>query len=265
MSRMCDASVQHAVWDYKFTGKERDAESGLDMFGARYYGSSLGRFMTPDWSSMPTAVPYADLSNPQSLNLYSYTKNNPTTLRDPNGHCDIDGEHHNWVWCAAHAVGLTYTRHETAENIRFGFNTPGLGYPTLYKNGRAVDWNKLSDEEVIQTATEYNDALRVGRVVTMTPAAAAALTQWGWPGQQSYNEAKKLLNEPNTSQGTVDRRDLLGKVPTEDEAVKMIEDAGGKVERIEGGHAPGGVSPHENPHINYTTASGAKGTIDIQQ
>jgi RHS repeat-associated protein len=235
------------------------------MFGARYYGSSLGRFMTPDWSSMPTAVPYADLSNPQSLNLYSYTKNNPTTLRDPNGHCDIDGEHHNWVWCAAHAVGLTYTRHETAENIRFGFNTPGLGYPTLYKNGRAVDWNKLSDEEVIQTATEYNDALREGRVVTMTPAAAAALTQWGWPGQQSYNEAKNLLNEPNTSQGTVDRRDLLGKVPTEDEAVKMIEDAGGKVERIEGGHAPGGVSPHENPHINYTTASGAKGTIDIQQ
>jgi RHS repeat-associated protein len=36
---------------YKFTSKERDAESGLDMFGARYYGSSLGRFMTPDWAT----------------------------------------------------------------------------------------------------------------------------------------------------------------------------------------------------------------------
>ena len=33
---------------YKFTGKERDAESGLDYFGARYYGPSLGRFTTPD-------------------------------------------------------------------------------------------------------------------------------------------------------------------------------------------------------------------------
>ena len=33
---------------YKFTGKERDSESGLDYFGARHYGSSLGRFMTPD-------------------------------------------------------------------------------------------------------------------------------------------------------------------------------------------------------------------------
>jgi RHS repeat-associated protein len=33
---------------YKVTGKERDAESGLDNFGARYDASSLGRFMTPD-------------------------------------------------------------------------------------------------------------------------------------------------------------------------------------------------------------------------
>ena len=79
---------------YKFTGKERDSESGLDMFGARYYGSSLGRFMTPDWSSAATTVPYADFDNPQSLNLYSYTRNNPTTLRDPNGHCTKNGSVH---------------------------------------------------------------------------------------------------------------------------------------------------------------------------
>ena len=68
------------------TGKERDAESNLDMFGARYYGSSLGRFMTPDWAVAPTAVPYAHYGNPQSLNLYSYVENNPTTTGDPDGH-----------------------------------------------------------------------------------------------------------------------------------------------------------------------------------
>jgi RHS repeat-associated protein len=33
---------------YKFTGKERDSESGLDNFGARYNASAMGRFMTPD-------------------------------------------------------------------------------------------------------------------------------------------------------------------------------------------------------------------------
>jgi RHS repeat-associated protein len=71
---------------YKFTGKERDSESGLDMFGARYYSSSLGRFITPDWAAKATAVPYANFGNPQSLNLYSYVQNNPTTVGDPDGH-----------------------------------------------------------------------------------------------------------------------------------------------------------------------------------
>jgi RHS repeat-associated protein len=74
---------------YKFTGKERDTESGLDEFGARYYGSSFGRFLTPDWAAKPTAVPYASFGNPQSLNLYSYVNNNPTTTRDPDGHKQI--------------------------------------------------------------------------------------------------------------------------------------------------------------------------------
>jgi RHS repeat-associated protein len=71
---------------YKFTGKERDSESGLDYFGARYYGSSMGRFMSPDWSKNPTAVPYAKLENPQSLNLYEYVGNNPLSRSDLDGH-----------------------------------------------------------------------------------------------------------------------------------------------------------------------------------
>jgi RHS repeat-associated protein len=71
---------------YKFTGKERDTESNLDMFGARYYGSSLGRFMTPDWSEEPEPAPYADLRDPQSLNLYSYVRNNPMSSTDDDGH-----------------------------------------------------------------------------------------------------------------------------------------------------------------------------------
>src|SRR5208282_1643362 len=60
---------------YKFTGKERDSESNFDNFGARYYASNFGRFMTPDWAAHATAVPYANFGNPQSLNLYSYVEN----------------------------------------------------------------------------------------------------------------------------------------------------------------------------------------------
>lgn len=73
--------------DFKFTGKERDSESGLDNFVARYDSWRLGRFMSPDWSASPEPVPYAKLGDPQSLNLYSYVRNNPVTHTDPDGHC----------------------------------------------------------------------------------------------------------------------------------------------------------------------------------
>jgi RHS repeat-associated protein len=66
---------------YKFTGKERDTESGLDDFGARYYGSSLGRFMQVD----PVTVTPARQVDPQQLNLYAYVRNNPLKLVDPTG------------------------------------------------------------------------------------------------------------------------------------------------------------------------------------
>jgi RHS repeat-associated protein len=71
---------------YKFTGKERDSETNLDYFGARYYSNGLGRFITPDWSGVPVPVPYADLYDPQSLNQYTYVRNIPTVNVDTAGH-----------------------------------------------------------------------------------------------------------------------------------------------------------------------------------
>ena len=75
-----DATEQH------FTGKERDDESGNDYFGARYYASSMGRFLSPDWSAKVMPVPYAKLGDPQTLNLYAYVGNNPLSRTDPSGH-----------------------------------------------------------------------------------------------------------------------------------------------------------------------------------
>ncbi len=76
-----------AGFKHKFTGKERDAETGLDNFGARYFTSNLGRFMTPDWAARPTTVPYAVFGDPQSLNLYGYVRNDPVSQADADGHC----------------------------------------------------------------------------------------------------------------------------------------------------------------------------------
>jgi hypothetical protein len=172
------------------------------------------------------------------------------------------------VWCAAHTIGITETQKEQADQARANLSSMrGLlinGQPASLWAKTANNQQLINAQSQLVHSLALNDWTDLFSGSNALQAVAVMKTQWGWTGQQSYNEAKDLLNEPNTSQGTVDRRDLLGKVPTEEEAVKMIEDGGGKVERIEEGHAPGGVSPHENPHINYTTASGAKGTIDIQ-
>lgn len=64
-----------------FTGKERDTGSGLDYFGARYYGSSTGRWMSPD----PINLTDERLLNPQTLNKYGYAANNPLKYVDDDG------------------------------------------------------------------------------------------------------------------------------------------------------------------------------------
>jgi len=74
---------------HKFTSKERDSETGLDFFGARYFSSAEGRFVSADWSAKPEPVPYANLEDPQTLNLYGYIRNNPMATMDADGHCPI--------------------------------------------------------------------------------------------------------------------------------------------------------------------------------
>ena len=72
--------------NYKFEGKERDTETNNDDFGARYYTFRLGRWLSADWSSVPAPVPYANLTNPQTLNLYAMVSDNPESFADLDGH-----------------------------------------------------------------------------------------------------------------------------------------------------------------------------------
>jgi RHS repeat-associated protein len=62
----------------QFTSKERDNETGLDYFLARYYSSSAARFTTPDSFG-------GSKENPQTLNRYAYVQNNPLNYNDPTG------------------------------------------------------------------------------------------------------------------------------------------------------------------------------------
>jgi RHS repeat-associated protein len=72
--------------NYKFEGKERDTETQNDDFGARYYSWRFGRWLSADWSAVPAPVPYANLANPQTLNLYSMVADDPETFADLDGH-----------------------------------------------------------------------------------------------------------------------------------------------------------------------------------
>ncbi len=68
------------------TGKERDAESNLDYFGARYFSGAQGRFTSAD----PIHFLPQRLIDPQQWNMYAYVRNNPLRLVDPNGLYTVD-------------------------------------------------------------------------------------------------------------------------------------------------------------------------------
>ncbi len=110
------------IVNQKFTGKERDSESGLDYFGARYYGSALGRFSSPD-------EPFADQhpEDPQSWNLYAYVRNNPLANIDPLGLDCISTSQ------SGNTLTVTTTRGGTASGCSGTFvdgtvNTDSLSY-----------------------------------------------------------------------------------------------------------------------------------------
>ncbi len=81
-------SASQASTALKFTGQERDTETGVDYFGARYMSPWQGRFTSPD-------LPFLNwnFTDPQSLNLYSYGRNNPLQNVDPTGRTCVTVTH----------------------------------------------------------------------------------------------------------------------------------------------------------------------------
>ncbi len=141
-ARNCTPDASETI---KFTRKERDPETGLDFFEARYFSSAQGRFTSPDWSENPEPVPYADLRDPQSLNLYTYGRNNPLKNRDIDGHCTVDGEIHGGFWCFLHAIGFADTKHEQANALRTFYK----GWSVYGVNGKKQSVSSMSDNEVL--------------------------------------------------------------------------------------------------------------------
>ena len=162
--------------NYKFTGKERDAETGLDEFGARYYSSALGRFTIPDWAAKPTAIPYAKFGDPQTLNLYSYVENSPVNRADADGH--------GWWMNLKQRLknlkdGLGWRTDQqvvdAAAAARAELKNKGIissdGNATLYT---ADKLRQMSDKDVLQAQEQFNSAKPLSDA---TPAQLASLVK----------------------------------------------------------------------------------------
>ena len=145
----------------RFTGKERDAETGLDFFGARYTSSPQGRFTSPDYGgplSTPDPVPWADFENPQTLNLYSYGHNSPLSNVDDDGHdvnvClnDANGN--------SHCTQMSNEQYDVASQGNGSLNVPTLDQVGMNGNGNgSFNATNITDSSgnSLGTATYVSD------------------------------------------------------------------------------------------------------------
>ena len=166
----------------QFTQKERDNETGLDYFGARYYSSTQGRFNGTD----PLYVEMKRLPYPQAWNLYTYTRNNPLRYIDDDG-LEIA------VKCKANEDCT-----KTVDDLN---NRKGGQFKTEFKDGKLkivgeVDETKLSKSE----RALYN------AIVSTTISATLEIVS----SSDSIDLGYSALNNPKPIPGLnlIDRSDL---------------------------------------------------------
>lgn len=172
------AYVNSCAQNYKFEGKERDTETGNDDFGARYYTSRFGRWLSSDWSSVPVPVPYANLTNPQTLNLYSMVADDPESFADLDGHINPE----NITSCGI-----------AAEFSCAGAPDDTAPHNVLWndKNGNAVSLNQAPAQNQNANAPATTS---LPSVLHRTYKWYQFATKW-W---DRWTEANKLIDEKKT-------------------------------------------------------------------
>jgi RHS repeat-associated protein len=202
----------------QFTQKERDVETGLDYFLARYYSSTQGRFTSPDEfkggsdevyalgsrDEEKQALPYAEITNPQSLNKYHYCLNNPLRFIDPDGH-QQQGE-------SLYDKLMRYLSLIWKSKNRTGGMIPEDNPDQKGGNGPLdMDARKLSLNHIKETGEAFNTLAEV--MVTLEPTgvtytakkvmegdsvgaaigAMGIVFKTGGAGRIAFNEAKTLV------------------------------------------------------------------------
>jgi RHS repeat-associated protein len=150
------------------TGKERDQETGLDYFGARYFGAALGRFTSPDDPLVDQHV-----SDPQSWNLYAYVRNNPLKNTDPFGlDCITTSD------ASSSSLTVTTERRGSADTCS-GTHVNGTVNVNSYSyNGSNLSWSD-------------NSEWRGGAMNFVFGSTASSNSDWG-PGSGNMLGARQI-------------------------------------------------------------------------
>jgi RHS repeat-associated protein len=168
--------------DHKFTGQRLDADSGFYYYVARYYDSLAGRFITPD---AYVQNPF----DPQTLNRYSYVRNNPLIYTDPSGH-SFFGSVGNFFEDIGHKL-----THPTLRTVSQLIN------PTAWLANSAI-WNYGVNHrsELAHGVQNYFTHLSIGSALQLlNPLFWGTSTPYGWeyskthPNQVGYAATAALI------------------------------------------------------------------------
>ena len=118
----------------------------------------MGRFMSPDWSFGVESVPYAQLNNPQSLNLYSFVFNNPLSQIDVNGHAILD---HETESCEANAAGSGCAK--DAADQYLSFDAGAQAEQISFQQAQRTNTYTLEQVEVAAALADFQAMADSGR------------------------------------------------------------------------------------------------------
>jgi len=241
-----------------FTGKERDPESGDDYFGARYYSSAAGRFLSPDWSAKEEPVPYAKLDDPQTLNLYEYVRNNPMT--------GVDADGHDWGDALAFAGGVLKG---AASSVSFGLvGAPSANDSVASLSGQLT--GSLAVTHISAVALDASGPVALGGLIAapetggtslvvsggaVAAAAISSATVFGGAKNASAVVLAMALKKPPTGRGAVpsDQRDPQ-RAFTRKQTQKMLDKQGGKCAECQ---EPKSLAEVDGHHIDRHADGGA--------
>jgi RHS repeat-associated protein len=169
------------------TGKERDAESGNDYFGARYYSSAMGRWMSPD-------KPFADqhARNPQSWNLYTYSLNNPLRYIDSDGR-KVEETRTVTYYPVTGATASQALANANAHSFGSSGDHAGLTTPTMTWHTDTSYSYQTTNGNVTVTTTVTSDTITLNQNVQ--------LPQWDGYSKASPDEQKTWDDAVSKLQG----------------------------------------------------------------